>query len=281
MEIVDTTVVNVALPHIAGSLASSADETTWVLTAYLVSNAIILPITGWLAGPVRPQALPACSAWSCSPSVPCCAARPPVCRKLIVFRIIQGARRRRLAAHLPGHPAGDLPGAGAGHGHGHLGHRGDHRPHRRSGHGWLGHRQPHLALGLLHQPAHRHLLPAPHLAVHLRPGIHPAPAGRRHRLLGAGAPGAWGWAPCRWSWTKGEREDWFSSAFITRLAIIAAVALICPDLAGAEDRAPRGGPAPLQGAELRLRGDHHVLLRVRPLRQHHAPAPVPPDPHGL
>ena len=49
MEIVDTTVVNVALPHIAGSMASSADETTWVLTAYLVSNAIILPITGWLA----------------------------------------------------------------------------------------------------------------------------------------------------------------------------------------------------------------------------------------
>ena len=49
MEIVDTTVVNVALPHIAGSLASSEDETTWILTAYLVSNAIILPITGWLS----------------------------------------------------------------------------------------------------------------------------------------------------------------------------------------------------------------------------------------
>ncbi len=49
MEIVDTTVVNVALPHVAGSLASSVDETTWILTAYLVSNAIILPITGWLS----------------------------------------------------------------------------------------------------------------------------------------------------------------------------------------------------------------------------------------
>ncbi|MCX5893599.1 MAG: EmrB/QacA family drug resistance transporter, partial [Deltaproteobacteria bacterium] len=46
MEIVDTTVVNVALPHIAGSMASSSDEATWILTAYLVSNAIILPITG-------------------------------------------------------------------------------------------------------------------------------------------------------------------------------------------------------------------------------------------
>ena len=49
MEVLDTSVANVALPHIAGNLAASADQATWVLTSYLVSNAIVLPTTGWLS----------------------------------------------------------------------------------------------------------------------------------------------------------------------------------------------------------------------------------------
>src|ERR1044071_1593687 len=49
MEVLDTPVVNVSLPHIAGSLSASIDEATWALTSYLVANAIILPMTGWLA----------------------------------------------------------------------------------------------------------------------------------------------------------------------------------------------------------------------------------------
>ena len=49
MEVLDTTVVNVSLPHIAGNLSVSIDEATWALTSYLVANAIILPMTGWLA----------------------------------------------------------------------------------------------------------------------------------------------------------------------------------------------------------------------------------------
>ena len=49
MEVLDTTVVNVSLPHIAGSLSATIDEATWALTSYLVANAIILPMTGWLA----------------------------------------------------------------------------------------------------------------------------------------------------------------------------------------------------------------------------------------
>ena len=50
MEVLDTTVVNVSLPHIAGSLSAWIDEATWVLTSYLVANAIILPIfAGWLS----------------------------------------------------------------------------------------------------------------------------------------------------------------------------------------------------------------------------------------
>ena len=49
MEVLDTTVVNVSLPHIAGSLSASVDEAAWALTSYLVANAIILPMTGWIA----------------------------------------------------------------------------------------------------------------------------------------------------------------------------------------------------------------------------------------
>src|SRR5438034_2619333 len=48
MEVLDTSIANVALPHIAGNMGASSDESTWVLTSYLVSNAIILPASGWL-----------------------------------------------------------------------------------------------------------------------------------------------------------------------------------------------------------------------------------------
>ena len=50
LEVLDTSVANVALPNMAGSMASGLDEATWVLTSYLVANAIVLPMTGWLSG---------------------------------------------------------------------------------------------------------------------------------------------------------------------------------------------------------------------------------------
>ena len=49
IEIVDTSVVNVSLDHIRGSLSAGIDESTWTVTSYLVSNAIIIPMTGWLS----------------------------------------------------------------------------------------------------------------------------------------------------------------------------------------------------------------------------------------
>src|SRR5579863_6479333 len=49
MEVLDTSIANVSLPHIAGSLSATVDESTWVLTSYLISNAIVLPLTGWLS----------------------------------------------------------------------------------------------------------------------------------------------------------------------------------------------------------------------------------------
>ncbi len=48
MEVLDTSIANIALPHIAGGLSATPEEATWVLTSYLVANAIVLPMTGWL-----------------------------------------------------------------------------------------------------------------------------------------------------------------------------------------------------------------------------------------
>src|SRR5512146_2785960 len=90
MEVLDTTVVNVSLPHIAGSLSATVDETTWVLTSYLVSNAIVLPMTGWLANQFgRKRILLMSVAGFTMASVACGLA--PNLATLIIFRVIQGA----------------------------------------------------------------------------------------------------------------------------------------------------------------------------------------------
>jgi DHA2 family multidrug resistance protein len=90
MEVLDTTVVNVSLPHIAGSLSASVDEAAWALTAYLVANAIVLPITGWLANYFgRKRMLLAAITGFTTASLLCGLA--PSLSALIFFRIIQGA----------------------------------------------------------------------------------------------------------------------------------------------------------------------------------------------
>lgn len=90
MEVLDTTVVNVSLPHIAGSLSATVDEATWVLTSYLVSNAIILPITGWLANYFGRKRLLMISVTGFTISSFLCGFAPSL-PLLIVFRVIQGA----------------------------------------------------------------------------------------------------------------------------------------------------------------------------------------------
>jgi DHA2 family multidrug resistance protein len=90
MEIVDTSVANVALPHMQGSLNAGTDEVTWVLTSYLVSNAIVLPMTGWLARMFgRKRFLITCIILFTMASFLCGAA--PTLGTLIFFRILQGA----------------------------------------------------------------------------------------------------------------------------------------------------------------------------------------------
>src|SRR5438046_7696202 len=90
MEVLDTTVVNVSLPHIAGSLSASIDEATWALTSYLVANAIILPMTGWLASVFGRKRLLMASVAGFTASSFLCGLAPNL-SMLIAFRILQGA----------------------------------------------------------------------------------------------------------------------------------------------------------------------------------------------
>ncbi len=96
MEVLDTSIANVALPHIAGSLGASQDEATWVLTSYLVSSAIVLPISGWLSNRIgRKRFYMICVALFTVCSLLCGIAQSlPV---LIIARILQGAGGGGLA----------------------------------------------------------------------------------------------------------------------------------------------------------------------------------------
>jgi DHA2 family multidrug resistance protein len=90
MEVLDTSIANVALPHISGNLSAGADESTWVLTSYLVSNAIVLPLSGWLSGLIgRKRFYMSCVAVFTVSSFLCGLA--PSLGVLVLFRILQGA----------------------------------------------------------------------------------------------------------------------------------------------------------------------------------------------
>jgi MFS transporter, DHA2 family, multidrug resistance protein len=90
MEVLDTSIANVALPHIAGSLSAGVDESTWVLTSYLVSNAIVLPLTGWFSRLFgRKNFYMFCVATFIVSSFLCGVA--PSLPLLVFFRILQGA----------------------------------------------------------------------------------------------------------------------------------------------------------------------------------------------
>ena len=90
MEILDSSIANVALTHIAGGLSAGLDESTWVLTSYLVSNAIVLPMSGWLTTIIgRKRFYMTCVALFTASSFLCGLA--PTLPLLIFFRILQGA----------------------------------------------------------------------------------------------------------------------------------------------------------------------------------------------
>ena len=155
MNSLDTTIANVALPHIQGSVSASQDQITWVLTSYIVAAAIMTPLTGWLAGTDRAK-------------VGVHDLHRRVHRRLGPVRHLQfssgdravpafaGHVRRGAGAFVAGGAARHQPAGKARPGHGRMGRRRHSRTDPGAGAGRLSHRQPLLALGFLHQPAHRH-----------------------------------------------------------------------------------------------------------------------------
>src|SRR5262245_8039020 len=89
MEVLDTTVVNVSLPHIAGSLSATPEEATWALTSYLVANAIVLPMTGWLASYFGRKRLLMTSVVGFTCASFLCGLAPTLAL-LVTFRMVQG-----------------------------------------------------------------------------------------------------------------------------------------------------------------------------------------------
>src|ERR1700743_3826195 len=105
MEVLDTTIANVALRHIAGSLAADQDESTWILTSYLVSNAVVLPISGWLANVIgRKRFYMMCVGLFTASSLLC--AMSTSLSMMLIARVLQGIGGGGMAPAEQSHFAG-------------------------------------------------------------------------------------------------------------------------------------------------------------------------------
>jgi DHA2 family multidrug resistance protein len=226
MEVLDTSIANVALPYMAGSLAASNDQSTWVLTSYLVSNAIVLPISGWLAGAFgRKRFFMTCLTIFTISSLLCGLA--PSLAILLVFRVLQGAgggglqpmaqailadifppQQRGLAFALYGVTAVIAPTIGPTLG------------------GWITFNYSWRWIFFINIPVgistwfllRRFVEDPPYLARMKGAGVKLDYVGIALLSLGIGA--------LQILLDKGQEDDWFGSHFITTLVIISTVCLI-------------------------------------------------------
>ena len=226
MEVLDTSIANVALPYMAGGLGSSNDESTWVLTSYLVSNAIVLPISGWLASLFgRKRFFIVCILIFTVASVLCGSATS--LGTLLLFRVIQGAgggglqpmaqailadtfppEKRGLAFALYGITAIMAPTIGPTLG------------------GWITDNYSwrwiffiNLPVGILAMFLVKRLVEdPPFLRRTKRAGVTVDFIGISLLALGVGA--------LQVVLDKGQEDDWFGSSFITRLVIVSVVCLV-------------------------------------------------------
>jgi MFS transporter, DHA2 family, multidrug resistance protein len=226
MEVLDTSIANVALPYMAGSLGASNDQSTWVLTSYLVSNAIILPISGWLAGALgRKRFFMACLGVFTVSSLLCGIA--PSLGMLLLFRVLQGAgggglqpmaqailadtfppQQRGLAFALYGITAIMAPTIGPTLG------------------GWITFNYSWRWIFFINIPVglatwflvRRFVEDPPYLAKLKAAGVKLDYIGIALLTLGVGA--------LQILLDKGQEDDWFGSQFITTLIVISTVCLI-------------------------------------------------------
>ncbi|MGC2390666.1 MAG: DHA2 family efflux MFS transporter permease subunit [Candidatus Acidiferrum sp.] len=226
MEVLDTSIANVALPYMAGNLGASNDQSTWVLTSYLVSNAIILPISGWLAGALgRKRFFMGCLGVFTVSSLLCGFA--PSLGMLLFFRVLQGAgggglqpmaqailadtfppQQRGLAFALYGITAIMAPTIGPTLG------------------GWITFNYSWRWIFFINIPVgiatwllvRRFVDDPPYLSRQKRAGVKLDYIGIALLALGIGA--------LQILLDKGQEDDWFGSHFITTLVVVATVCLI-------------------------------------------------------
>lgn len=226
MEVLDTSIANVALPYIAGNLGASYDQSTWVLTSYLVSNAIILPISGWIASTIgRKRFFMACLGIFTVSSLLCGMA--PSLGMLLLFRVLQGAgggglqpmaqailadtfppHQRGLAFALYGITALSAPTIGPTLG------------------GWITFNYSwrwiffiNLPVGILTWLLVRRVVEdPPYLSRAKGAGVKLDYIGIALLTLGIGA--------LQVMLDRGQEDDWFGSQFITTLAVVSAISLV-------------------------------------------------------
>jgi DHA2 family multidrug resistance protein len=226
MEVLDTSIANVALPHIAGSLSATTDESTWVLTSYLVSNAVVLPISGWASDVLgRKRFYMLCVALFGISSLLCGFA--PTLPLLIFFRVLQGVgggglapseqailadtfepRKRGVAFAVYGMAVVLAPAIGPTLG------------------GWITDNYNWRWIFFINVPVallslfltHRLVEDPPELAQRHHSGIKIDYIGLA--LIGIGL------GTLQVVLDKGEREDWLQSDFILAFAVIAAVTIV-------------------------------------------------------
>jgi DHA2 family multidrug resistance protein len=225
MEVLDTSIANVALPHIAGNLGASNDQSTWVLTSYLVANAIVLPISGWLVTIFgRKRFFMTCLGIFTASSLLCGIA--PSLGLLLFFRILQGAgggglqpmvqailsdtfppEKRGLAFSLYGITAICAPAIGPTLG------------------GWMTDSYSWRWIFFINLPVgivtlflvYKMVEDPPYLKRVLKGGIKLDYIGFSLLALGVGA--------LQIMLDKGQEDDWFGSHFIVTLAVITVVCL--------------------------------------------------------
>ena len=227
MEVLDTSIANVALPHIAGSLSAGQDESTWVLTSYLVSNAIVLPLSGWLSSIMgRKNFYMSCVALFTVSSFLCGLA--PNLATLIICRVLQGAgggglqpseqailadtfppAKRGMAFAVYGVAVVTAPAIGPTLG------------------GWITDNFTwrwiffiNIPVGIISHSAHHHD------SSRIRPISNAASSSETNiDYVGLGFV-ALGLGTLQIVLDKGQRDDWFESHFIVVLSVIAAASLI-------------------------------------------------------
>ena len=151
MQVLDTTIANVALPSMTGDLGASQDTITWVLTSYIVAAAIMTPVTGWLADQIGKRELFLISIVGFVAASLLCGLSWNL-SSMVLFRVMQGI----FGAAIADLSAGYQPARKGGFRHGDVGGRHHGRPDHRPDFGRLADRKLQLALGVPDQPAGRH-----------------------------------------------------------------------------------------------------------------------------